>query len=229
MSYILDALRKADAERERGHVPGIHAQPVFAGAPRAAAPRTARPWLWIAVAVLVLLVGVLSWALLGRSGAPAAAPATVTLPATAPVAVAQAVPQPAWVAATPAPQASLAAPSPKPATPVVPRPVATKPAAGPKAEANAGVSAGAGASAPGAAGEARIYALNELPDDIRRQLPALAIGGSMYSAKPADRILIINGQVLHEGDKIAPELVLQQIKLKAAVLAFKGYRYAVTF
>ena len=28
MSYILDALRRADAERERGAVPGLHAQPV---------------------------------------------------------------------------------------------------------------------------------------------------------------------------------------------------------
>ena len=26
MSYILDALKKADAERERGHVPGLHTQ-----------------------------------------------------------------------------------------------------------------------------------------------------------------------------------------------------------
>lgn len=51
----------------------------------------------------------------------------------------------------------------------------------------------------------------------------------MYSPKPADRILIINGQVLHEGDKIAPDLVLQQIRLKGALLSFKGYRYTVAF
>ena len=46
---------------------------------------------------------------------------------------------------------------------------------------------------------------------------------------PANRILIINGQVLHEGDRIAPELVLEQIRLKAAVLAFKGFRYEITY
>ena len=28
MSYILEALRRADAERERGAVPNIHAQPL---------------------------------------------------------------------------------------------------------------------------------------------------------------------------------------------------------
>ena len=42
-------------------------------------------------------------------------------------------------------------------------------------------------------------------------------------------MLIINGQVFHEGDKLAPELVLEQIKLKAAVLRYKGYRYSVSY
>jgi general secretion pathway protein B len=69
----------------------------------------------------------------------------------------------------------------------------------------------------------------ELPDDIRRQLPNVTVGGSMYSPKPADRILIINGQVLHEGERIAPDLELQQIRLKSALLNFKGYRYAIAF
>jgi hypothetical protein len=35
--------------------------------------------------------------------------------------------------------------------------------------------------------------------------------------------------VLHEGDRLAPDLVVQQIKLKAAVLAFKNYRIAIAF
>lgn len=241
MSYILDALRKADAERERGHVPGIHAQPMFAGAPGAAAPRAARPWKWIAAALLALLVGVLLWSLLRGGGEPAAAPAAATLPAPTAVATAPApaaVPQPAWVAPAPVAPAVPAAPTTQSAKVVpppapAPKPAELKPAASPKLAAKAAASgpasAASGASAPGAAGEARIYALKELPDEIRRQLPALAIGGSMYSNTPADRILIINGMVLHEGDKITPDLLLQQIRLKAAVLAFKGYRVAITF
>ena len=40
MSYILDALRRADAERERGNVPGLHAQPM----PAVTAPG-AHTWL----------------------------------------------------------------------------------------------------------------------------------------------------------------------------------------
>jgi general secretion pathway protein B len=238
MSYILDALRKADAERERGHVPGIHAQPMFAGAPGASAPRAARPWKWIAAALLALLVGVLLWSLLRGRGEPAGVPSPATPPAPAAVATAPAsvaVPQRSWAEPAPAAPALAATqdvkPAPTPAAASAPKLAAVRPVAGPKVDAKAAASgaASAAASAPGAAGEARIYALKELPDEIRGQLPALAIGGSMYSSTPADRILIINGQVLHEGDRITPDLQLQQIKLKAAVLAFKGYRVAITF
>jgi general secretion pathway protein B len=42
-------------------------------------------------------------------------------------------------------------------------------------------------------------------------------------------MLIINGQVFHERDKLSPKLTLVQIKLKAAVLEFKGYRYSISY
>jgi general secretion pathway protein B len=77
--------------------------------------------------------------------------------------------------------------------------------------------------------ETRVYAQAELPDDIRRQLPSLAIGGSIHSASAANRMLIINGQVFHEGGEPAPGLVLEQIKLKTAVLRFQGYRYEIRY
>ncbi len=57
MSYILDALKKAEQQREFGEVPGIdslHEQPP---------PRPPRRWSWVLVAVLLLnaLVGVGLW------------------------------------------------------------------------------------------------------------------------------------------------------------------------
>jgi general secretion pathway protein B len=57
----------------------------------------------------------------------------------------------------------------------------------------------------------------------------LSIGGSSYSENPAGRLLIVNGQVFHEGDQLTNELLLERIELKAAVLSFRGYRYRVTF
>jgi general secretion pathway protein B len=89
--------------------------------------------------------------------------------------------------------------------------------------------ASATASAAPAPAEARVYAVNDLPADVRREWPQLSIGGSIYSETPASRFLIINGQIFHEGDKISNGLTLEQIKLKAAVLLYKGYRVGITY
>lgn len=84
MSYILDALRRADAERERDPSRGIHAQPA------AALPRDARPprepWVLAGVAALVAMAGayLLAGPARDRAEAPAApAPAAVIVPAAA--------------------------------------------------------------------------------------------------------------------------------------------------
>ena len=62
MSYILDALRRADAERERGAVPDLNAQPLaltaVAGEPAA---RAAVPWAWLGAGAALALVGVAAW------------------------------------------------------------------------------------------------------------------------------------------------------------------------
>jgi general secretion pathway protein B len=106
-------------------------------------------------------------------------------------------------------QAPAAQPAARPGTPVVTAP-ATK-------------------ASPATAGNTRIHAVNELPQDIRGSLPQLSIGGAMYSPNPASRMLIVNGQLMHEGEKVTPELVLDQIELKRAVLSFRGYRYSINY
>ena len=79
------------------------------------------------------------------------------------------------------------------------------------------------------AGDERVYAQKDLPDDIRSSLPALAVGGATYSENPSNRMLIVNGALFHEGDKLAPEVTLQQIKLRSAVLSYRGYRYVINY
>ena len=86
MSYILDALRRADAERERGTVPSLHTQQLGVLPGDDEAPP--RPRLLIgAVVVLVLaLGGVLAWMVFGGSETPpkpvvqAVSPAPVIAP-----------------------------------------------------------------------------------------------------------------------------------------------------
>ncbi len=84
-------------------------------------------------------------------------------------------------------------------------------------------------AAPTTDADTRIHAPSELPASIQRELPKLVIGGAMYSETPANRMLIINSQVFHEGDKLTPDLLLQEIRLKSAVLKYKGYRYGVSY
>ncbi|MET0383034.1 MAG: general secretion pathway protein GspB, partial [Burkholderiaceae bacterium] len=76
---------------------------------------------------------------------------------------------------------------------------------------------------------AAIANVNDLPPAVRADLPRLAVGGAIYSELPSARMVILNGQVFHEGDKPAPDTVLEQIRLKSAVLNFRGQRYELTF
>ena len=250
MSYILDALRKADAERARGAVPDLHAQPVLRSSAGTAPSAGVAPWVWVAGTVALMAACGLAWLLLARDAprepAGAAAVANVAAPATllppplpAPTAPIVAAPAPPLAVAVaprrPAPQAgALARPAPEPARLLPRKPVADPAGMSPPAPvpAPAPVPVRIPAPAPAAPqtpAEPRLYAQAELPDEIRRALPALAIGGAMYSQNAASRMLIINGQVFHERDKLAPELTLLQIKLKTAVLEYRGYRYSVSY
>jgi general secretion pathway protein B len=220
MSYILDALRRADAERERGTVPSLHTQQFGVMPGDDEAPP--RPRLLIGTIVLLVLVlgGVLAWSFFGGSEPPprpavqAAAPQPGVAPPSlgappvfAPQSLASAS------AGLPASAATaMATPPPRP----VPRPAARRE-----------VAPAMPASPPTAPPSDRIYSLAELPEAIRRELPKLAYGGGSYSGDKASRLAFLNGQVFHEGDTIAPGLELKQVKQKGVILAYKGYRFEI--
>jgi general secretion pathway protein B len=132
-------------------------------------------------------------------------------------------------AAAPAPAPPLRAAAKHPPEPkrVARRSVESEPA--PSANENPATAKVAEPKTSRGQGETRVYQQSELPDDVRRDLPKLSIGGASYSGDAASRMVMINGQIFHEGDQLAPQLVLERIKLKSAVLSYKGYRYEVTF
>ncbi len=224
MSYILDALRRADTERDRGAIPNLHTKPVPAALADAdddddEVRGRSQPLWWAVVVLALVLAAVLAWLFFGGNAPDAApAPATQTI-APAPTAVVQPTLAPRDAPATPE-AASPALPAPvRVAAPPVTSTALSKPvhqAAKPPAPVSEAV-------------ERPVSAFNDLPENIRRELPQLVIGGAMYSKTPASRMLILNGQVFHEGDKVAGELVLEQIKLKSAVLAYKGHRYGINY
>jgi general secretion pathway protein B len=87
------------------------------------------------------------------------------------------------------------------------------------------VAAPKAAPAPPPAPEAAIPRLADLPDALRRDLPRLAISGSVYSDDPASRFVMINGDVTREGTQLGPDLLLERIGPRELVLRFRGQRY----
>ena len=269
MSYILDALRRADAERSRGAVPGLHAQSVPADDEPAA--RNFNPLIWAAGGAGMLLVAVVCILLFGpwKGGTPAVADARSELapapaPELAPTARDNAPAQPAQGELPPQQPGAIdpgartieppigrsnppSAYPPLPAPRTAPRePLAERAAAGrvatlePQADARLPAPAAPPAvehygapietaSAPVAARSNAVVNINDLAPNVRSQLPRLAVGGAIYSETPSARMVILNGQVFHEGEKPAADTVLEQIRLKSAVLNFRGQRYEISF
>ncbi|WP_257571987.1 general secretion pathway protein GspB, partial [Janthinobacterium sp. UMAB-60] len=91
------------------------------------------------------------------------------------------------------------------------------------------VAAPAPAVPPTPAAEETVPGMRDLPEPIQRQIPAIAIGGYIYSKNPADRLLLIDKVLRHEGEELAPGLVLEKLQPKAAIFSFKGYRYRVPY
>jgi general secretion pathway protein B len=210
VSLILDALRKADAERERESVPGLHTQPVPPPSMEMPAPARARPWLWIATGVGIGLLGV--------------AFAAFFINRETPPPVARVSPEPAPVSATPAAPAAPPVVAPNAIATESPREIAP-PAPWPQ-ESRKPATKGAKAEA---AGVPAVYAREQLPDNIRAALPPLAVGGSIYSSTPANRSLILDGRLYRENEQLSADLLLEQIGLKTAVLRFKGYRFEIRY
>jgi general secretion pathway protein B len=260
MSYILDALKKADAERERGVVPGIHSHPAPLVMAPETGPRALGPVAWVLAGLGGVLVVLLGWRVLSpgaesaepRSGTaegqqvsqlppggqaspsppplqrqPAQPAAPIEGRAEWPATQVQTPPQPTRQAAPPEPETRpRAAPVPdqRQAQARTPPPVAQavttpQPTAGPSAS----------TPTPDGAADHHVYALSELPEPLRRELPTMLVSGAVYAEKRSARMLFVNGQVFHEGDQAAPELVLDEIRPKSAVFKYKGYRYAVGY
>ena len=205
MSYILEALKKAQAERQLGSSPTIHAPTLQTAAASTSAGRFSKSML-LAVVGMAAVIGVLLVLVMRPASVPAVAPAPVAAPTpvSAPVTP---TPLPAPVADLPPSVANLArasAPEAQPQTQQAP----AKPAAAP---------------------EEPVVNQRDLPEPIQRSIPQVAVGGYIYSKNPADRLLLVDKVLRHEGEEVAPGLVLEKLQPREAVFSFKGYRYRVPY
>lgn len=200
MSYILQALKKAEAERRLGQVPDAHSVLAAAEADRAPGDAGARPARWAGLGAALVLIGgvaVAAWWLAARGPV-----------ATAPVAVAPPAPLPA--PSPPSPVAAAPAPSPPPVIELAPLP--------PPAPAASAV------AAPPAASAAEPIWIEQLPPAERAALPRLVVAGAIQAANRADRVLLLDGEARREGDTLAPGLVLERIEPGHALLRWREQR-----
>jgi general secretion pathway protein B len=226
VSFILEALRKSEHERQRQAGPAVAEMPIVRAPSRA-------PVALIAIgALLAINLAVLLYFLL-RNEAPevvreapvAAAPGT-TPPADRPAPVQRSVQAPR------APAASADAPrelrpltgetsgasesAPMRDAPAPPDPMLLPPAPTP------GVTYGE--PPPEAAGDAPPR-LDTLPAQATAGLPVLNLDLHIYASDPAQRAAFINGRRYREGDTLPEGVEVRAITPEGAVLQFRGQRF----
>jgi len=231
MSFILDALRKAEHERDRRILPGI------VDAPKAHTGRHTLRWIIGLGAALFVINSVALVVLLMRDPRPASpsavpiegvasAPRSVTAP--------QVSPSPATATATAAaPSAGAVRPLSEevvagarstPYTDVPPTPsvravaparaTAPPPAARPMPEPD-----------PSTAG---LPTRRQLPAALASALPPISVDLHVYSAVAAQRFMVISGQRAGEGATIAGGIVIEKITPDGAIAVFRGTRFLLT-
>jgi general secretion pathway protein B len=234
VSFILDALKKSETDRQRQSSPALFEVKV-------AAPRRKFPaWAIGLGALLAVNAAVLAWVLLrepaiapqpaAASSTPAAAPAapdkndpgrmvTLTMPADSA----------STVTVSPGhPDAGVTAPSSAPPLAEEPLLSSSEPSVPPNYDANDY----APAVTPRQANEAAAQRAGVLPsrDEVLAQgaqLPELRLDLHVYAAKPADRFVFINMRKLREGESLPEGVRVESITPRGAELSFHGRRFTL--
>lgn len=198
MSYILDALRKSEQERQKNTGQGISLpHPVTVNHKNDS--RTAPVFLAI---IGTICVGLVVWwiGFAGKADQPSAPQPAAVLPT---------APQPKPVVAE-TPAESL--PKPPKRMEVTPRePVAATPRKQP---------------APNPVAPAPVVAAPSKPDnDPLKGLPPLNITGFMHNEQGGN-MAIINDRILVEGDEVSPGLRVEKIKVDSVIFSYRGYVFS---
>ncbi len=249
MSYLLDALRKSEQERQqKTPVPGLQSSAVEWE--NSDDGRSRSPWLLVAVVAIVLntvLLAVLVWRFgFAEQQKPADTNTALTAPPPAAVAAqAPAMPavivvqQPAAAATVQEPivvrerrePASLQTIAPRSAS--TPQSGAAQPAS--PTESVIGQTGGNNASTQTATDSpaadtdsverSAVPSVHGLSADIRRQLPYLTMNSHIYANNAKDSFVMINGASFSPGQLVADGLKLVAVVPEGAVLEIHGTRF----
>ena len=73
----------------------------------------------------------------------------------------------------------------------------------------------------------RVLHLEELPPEVRRDVPKISATGYVYSADTGVRVVNVNERSLQEGDELMAGLKLELIAPDHVLFSFRGYRFRV--
>jgi general secretion pathway protein B len=238
MSYILEALKKSDQQRQRGATPTLQAAQVKVAAPK-------RPMLIYYGLLAAVLLGagiIIGWlrpwqpelpqfgtepvlAETPMSISQQVASAPVTAPPEMPGKITQEIP---------APNLSLAGQ----AVPVVGAMKQNNTALDSATTPSSGTSSAAAPipdkskpeksmteKSSSVAQEQKAIPMDELPLQIQREIPAMTVQLHAYSNIPSERLVSINSIRLREGGFLMLGLRLEQITPDGMIFSYKGYRF----
>jgi hypothetical protein len=230
MSFILDALKKSESERQRQAGPALLEMRIVRPA------RRLPIWALVVGVLLIISVGVLAWVAWRPAPAPATAMMSATAPATAAMArtgpastaPAAAVAQtplgvPAGAAGPALAPATLATASAAPSTMVQPPSQATNAAT----DSNPADTEPAVAAPAGSAREANSTANLHTYAELGGSLPELRLDLHVYAANPAERYAFINMHKVREGDVTAEGVQVKEITRDGVVLDYHGTEFVL--
>lgn len=231
MSYILDALKKAERERSVARVPNletIHS-----------VPERSRAGLWIASAVLLLAAVTGIFVLLdedrGRSDGDVSKNRAAATEAADPATTGAAIPSPlSFPSSSAGPGSGAAAGIPNAADAVTAREDTSpkpRPIAGPESldqprrpepSRISGEASLSAQSPPPAAPMAQNTGNLPGTKDLQEVIQGMEISIHLYSDTPANRMIFINGRKYIEGDRIEGLYLIESITPEGAVLSYRG-------
>ncbi|MEO8309134.1 MAG: general secretion pathway protein GspB [Pseudomonadota bacterium] len=221
MSFILDALKKSEAERNR------KSGPVLMDMRIAPARRQLPTWVWVIAVVLLANLALLGYALLrgGAKNAPAnpqvAASAAASAPSGPPLTGAVSS------GALPPPMLPAAAPT-APAAPATGGVIMQSNAVVSPANAATGTSAASTSASSTVANTAADFGNLPSDDDLRATglaLPELHLSLHVYDDVAANRFVLLNSSRLREGQETADGVMVERIDPADVVLSWRGRRF----
>jgi general secretion pathway protein B len=228
MSYILDALKKVDQEREFGAVPGL-ATPHEVDHPR---PRPFR-WRWVIAALLSVNVVLLALLLVKRDAeAPGMAPATPEWQqagADDPLVQPGRQARKGETAQAPTPGGTALPKNKQPFSvgelAASPKPV-NSPNTEPPLQPEGTVEMRTETVAP-ANGTSQLQSWYELPQEFRMRLSLPRLDLHVYSEDPQNRFILVNLKKFREGETLESGLLLEEIVPEGMVMRYRGERFMV--